>query len=177
MHQFYEYLIWIGGGCPLFYYHQAMITKERILEIINERIEEDNCFIVDLKVSKSNKITVLIDSKEGISIDYCIQVSRLIESSLDRDEEDFELEVSTPGLGQPLKVIQQYQKNIGKEVEVVPFEGAPFKGVLTVANEDGFVVEEQKKVKVEGSKKKEIKVFTHNYKFDEVKSVKIIVSF
>lgn len=154
-----------------------MITKERIVEIIKEKIEADDCFIVEVKVSASNKIMVTVDSLDGISIDYCIQISRLIESSLDRDEEDFELEVSTPGLGQPLKVLNQYKKNIGKEVEVTPFELAPFKGKLTSVTEEGFSVEEEKKVKIEGKKKKELKVFNHNYKFDEVKSVKIIVSF
>ena len=167
----------IGGGCPLFYYHEVMITKEQILEIITEKIEADDCFIVDVKVSASNKITVLLDSMNGVNIDYCIQISRMIESSFDRDEEDFELEVSTPGLGQPLKVIDQYKKNIGRQVEITPFESAPFKGELTEVSEEGFVVKEEKKVKIEGKKKKELKVFNHNYKFDEVKSVKIIVSF
>jgi len=167
----------IGGGCPLFYYHKAMISKEQVLEIIKEKIEEDDCFIVDLKVSTSNKITVLVDSIEGVSIDYCIKISRLIEGSFDREEEDFELEVSTPGLGQPFKVINQYKKNVGREVEVNPLEGAPHKGILAEVTEEGFTVEEEKKVKVEGQKKKELKVFSYNYKFDEVKSVKLIISF
>ncbi|GAF03992.1 ribosome assembly cofactor RimP [Saccharicrinis fermentans] len=154
-----------------------MITKEQILEIITQKIEADGCFIVEVKVSTANKITVLIDSMDGISIDYCIQISRLIESSFDREEEDFELEVSTPGLGQPLKVLDQYKKNIGREVEVTPFENAPFKGTLMEVNDADFLVKEEKKVKIEGKKKKELKVFNRNYKFDEVKSVKIIVSF
>ncbi|TLX76193.1 ribosome assembly cofactor RimP [Labilibacter sediminis] len=154
-----------------------MITKEQIQNIIQEKIENDDCFIVDLKVSVNNKITVLIDSTDGISIDYCIQISRLIEGSFDRDEEDFELEVSTPGLGQPLKVLNQYKKNIGRNVEVTPFETVPFKGTLKEVTESGFIVEEEKKVKIEGQKKKELKVFNHNYTFDEVKSVKVIVSF
>jgi ribosome maturation factor RimP len=154
-----------------------MITKELILNIITEKIEEDGCFIVDLKVTTSNKIMVLIDSTKGITIDYCIQISRLIEGSLDRETEDFELEVSTPGLGQPLKVLNQYKKNIGRKVEVTPFETAPFKGKLTKVSETDFTVEEEKKVKIEGKKKKELKAFTHNYKFDEVKSVRVIISF
>ncbi len=154
-----------------------MITKEQIYNIIAEKIEEDNCFLVDLKVSTGNKIIVQIDNIEGITIDYCIQISRLIEGSLDREEEDFELEVSTPGLGQPLKVYQQYVKNIDREVEVIPLNTAPLKGKLTEVSESGFTIEEEKKVKVEGKKKKELKTFSHNYKFDEVKSVKIIISF
>jgi len=154
-----------------------MITQEQIIQIIKEKIEADDCFIVEVKVSTSNKILVTIDSLEGINIDYCIQISRLIESSFDRDEEDFELEVSTPGLGQPLKVYNQYKKNLGKEVEITPFETAPFKGILKTITEDGFEVEEEKKVKIEGKKKKELKVFNHKYTFDQVKSVKLIISF
>ncbi len=154
-----------------------MITKESISEIIEERIADDNCYLVDVKVSTGNKIIVLVDSFSGVNIDYCIQISRLIEGTLDRDQEDFELEVSTPGLGQPFKVLNQYKKNVGKEVEVNPLEGAPLKGKLTEVSDSGFVIEEEKKVKVEGKKKKEIKVFSHNYKFDEVKSVKVIISF
>ncbi len=154
-----------------------MITKEQILDIITEKIEADDCFIVEVKVSASNKISVTVDSLNGISIDYCIQISRLIESSFDRDEEDFELEVSTPGLGQALRVLNQYKKNIGRDVEVTPLETAPFKGKLIEVSEDSFTVEEEKLVKVEGKKKKDLKVFKHNYKFDQVKSVKIIVSF
>ena len=154
-----------------------MITKEQINTIINEKLEEDNCFLVDIKVSSGNKITVLIDSVDGINIDYCIQISRLIEGSLDREVEDFELEVSTPGLGQPLKVHQQYLKNIGRNVEVTPLEGSPLKGKLTEVSENGITIEEEKKVKIEGKKKKELKIFSHKYMFDEIKSVKVIISF
>ncbi len=154
-----------------------MITKEQINTIISERLEEDDCFLVETKVSTGNKITVLIDSIDGINIDYCIQISRLIEGSLDREVEDFELEVSTPGLGQPLKVHQQYLKNIGRNVEVTLTEGTPLKGKLTEVSENGFTIEEEKKVKIEGKKKKELKIFSHNYTFDEIKSVKVIISF
>ena len=82
-----------------------MITKEKILDIIQQKIEEDNYFIVEVDIKPGGRIVVLIDGDEGVSIDYCISISRLIEQSLDRDTEDFELEVSSPGLGQPLKEI------------------------------------------------------------------------
>ncbi len=154
-----------------------MITKEQINTLIQEKLVADDCFLVDLKISTGNKITVLIDSLSGINIDYCIQISRLIEGSLDREVEDFELEVSTPGLGQALKVHQQYVKNIGREVEVTPLNAAPHKGILTEVSENGFTVEEEKKVKIEGKKKKELKIFSHNYTFDEIKSVKVVISF
>ncbi|MCW3805078.1 ribosome assembly cofactor RimP [Plebeiibacterium marinum] len=154
-----------------------MITKELINTIIEEKLTSDECYLVDLKVSAGNKITVLIDSLIGINIDYCIQISRLIEGSLDREVEDFELEVSTPGLGQAFKVHQQYVKNIGRDIEVIPLEGAPLKGKLTEVSDECFTIQEEKKVKIEGKKKKELKTFSHNYKFDEIKSAKLIISF
>ncbi len=154
-----------------------MITKDVVLNIIHDKLAEDNCFLVDLKISSGNKITVLIDSNDGINIDYCIKISRLIEDSLDRDAEDFELEVSTPGLGQPFKIIEQYKKNIGRNIEVTPLEAPPFKGILTEVSDSGFIVEEEKKVNIEGKKKKELKLFKYNYRFEEVKSVKLIISF
>lgn len=154
-----------------------MISKEKIVEIIAEQINADNNYIVEVKVSPTNKISVTIDSMEGLSIDYCIKISRMIDASFDREVEDFELEVSTPGLGQAFKVVNQYKKNIGKDVEVIPLETVPFKAKLTEVFDDGFAVEEERKVKIEGKNKKEIKVFNHNYKFDQVKSVRLIITF
>ena len=83
-----------------------MISTELVYSFIEEKLKEDDVFVVELKVSKSNQITVLIDSDSGVNISYCVDISRLIEGSLDREEEDFELEVSSPGVG-PFKVWRQ----------------------------------------------------------------------
>ncbi len=155
----------------------TMITIEQIKNIIENKIIEDNCFIVDIKVTASNKITVLIDSFDGVNIDYCIKINRLIEGALDREVEDFELEVSTPGLGKPLKVIEQYKKNIGRNIEIIPLQASPIKAKLIDVNEERFEAEEEKKVKIEGKKKKELQVIKHKFLFEEVKSVKVIIAF
>ncbi len=154
-----------------------MITVKQIEDLILDKLEEDGVFVVDLAVSPSNKISVTLDSEKGIPISYCVDISRLIEHNLDRDKEDFALEVSTAGLDQPLKMPRQYKKNIGREVEVLTNEDEKLKGKLTAADDEGFTVETQEKVKIEGKKKKELKITSHQFNFEDVKFVKIVVSF
>lgn len=172
------YLICVGDLSPLYYYLiKKMITKENIKDIIAEIIKDKNAFVVDIKVSMSNKINIEIDSFDGFTIEDCVEVSRLVESSIDRDKEDFELEVASAGLSEPFKVIQQYQKNLGKEIETVTKEGIKLKGILSNVSEEGFEIEESKMVKVEGKKKKQNVIEKHQFSFNQVKSTKIIIKF
>ena len=152
-----------------------MITKEQILKLMGDKLGEDGFFLVDVQVKPGNKIEVLIDSSKGVPIEYCVEISRLIEHSLDREVEDFSLEVSSPGIGQPFKVIEQYRKCVGRPVEVVTTAGNVQKGILEEVMDDGFRISEEKKVKIEGKKKKELKVFNHPFRFEEVKRVKEIL--
>ena len=154
-----------------------MITVKQIEDLILDKLEEDGVFVVDLSVSTSNKISVTIDSEKGIPISYCVDISRLIEHNLDREKEDFALEVSTAGLDQPLKLPRQYKKNIGRQVEVLTNNDVKLKGMLTEADDTGFAVETEEKVKIEGKKKKELKITPHRFNFEDVKYVKIVVSF
>lgn len=154
-----------------------MITENQVLNLIKEQLEEDNVYLVSLNVTTGNRIVVLIDSFDGISVEYCIRISRLIEHSFDREEEDFELEVSSAGIGQAFKVHQQYVKCTGKEVEVLGKDGIKIKGVLDSVDTEGFMIKEEKMVKPEGKKRKELQIIEHRYKFDDVKSVIEIISF
>ena len=151
-----------------------MITKEKI-QILVEEVMSSDMFIVDITVGTGNSILVSVDSDAGISVGECVQISRHIESSLDREVEDFSLEVSSPGLSLPLKVFRQYVKNIGREVEVVTKSGEKQKGVLKSANIDGFELEFLAKGRVDGKKVEETKMLT--YSFDQMKTVKIVISF
>ena len=154
-----------------------MISKDTIQEIIEDIVKEKNAFIVEIKVSSSNKINIEIDSITGFSISDCVEVSRLVESKLDREKEDFEMEVASAGLSEPFKVIQQYQKNLGNEVETLTNEGRKINGILYGVSDDGFEIEESKMVKVEGKKKKQNIIEKHNFAFNQVKSTKIIIKF
>jgi len=154
-----------------------MIKASLIEEMISEKLQQDNMFIVELSVKPGNKITVEIDNVKGVPISYCIEISKLIEAGFDREQEDFELEVASAGIGQPFKVKGQYEKNIGREVEVLTSEGKKFKGRLKAVLDDAFEVEVEEMVKVEGKKRKELQVSMVSCKFDEVKQVKDIISF
>ena len=98
-------------------------------------------FLVTVKVDNNNKIIVHIDTPEGISIDDCVRVSKELEEKLDREMEDFALEVSSPGLDSPFRVIEQYQKNIGKKINLVKTDGEKLDGILKKTGENGIVLE------------------------------------
>ena len=151
-----------------------MITKEKVQVLVEEAMSH-GMFIVEITVGTGNQIAVSVDSDAGISVGECVQISRHIEDSLDREVEDFSLEVSSPGLSLPLKVLRQYLKNIGREVEVVTKSGEKQKGILKSANTEGFELEFLAKGKVDGKKVEETKMLT--YSFDQMKTVKIVISF
>ncbi|MBQ8601482.1 MAG: ribosome assembly cofactor RimP [Bacteroides sp.] len=154
-----------------------MISKNVVEGIVNEWLEDKEYFLVDVTVSPDDKIVVEIDHAEGVWIDDCVELSRFIESKLDREEEDFELEVGSAGIGQPFKVLQQYLIHIGKEVEVLTKEGKKLEGVLKEADADHFVVTVQKKVKPEGAKRPVWVDEDLTFTYDEIKYTKYLISF
>ena len=128
-----------------------MIEKRTVCQIVEEWLEDKDYFLVEVTVSPDDKIVVEIDHAEGVWIEDCVELSRFIESKLNREEEDYELEVGSAGIGQPFKVLQQYYNHIGLEVEVLTKGGRKLSGVLKDADEEKFVVTVQKKVKPEGA--------------------------
>ncbi len=157
-----------------------MISKSRVTELINERIAElDNgLFVVSLSISSRNSILVELDKHEGgVSVKDCISVSRNIEHNLDREEEDFELSVTSAGLDKGLRVFPQYKKNIGREVDVKLVDGGGIVGTMIDATPDQIVVQTTRKEKIEGKKKKEVIVEDHVLPMNKVKETKIVISF
>lgn len=133
-----------------------MIDKERVRALAEERMQElgDDLFLVALNVSSGNKILVEVDRMDGnISIDDCVRISRNIEHNLDREVEDFSLEVTSAGIDKPFRVQKQYEKNIGKEVKV-QLDHGKVEGELKEVNDDNVVVTESRKERLEGKKKK-----------------------
>ena len=160
-----------------------MITKEQISALVKEQIQDSDKFIVDIKVSPSNKINVLVDGYSGLGIDDCVSISKHIEGAFDREVEDFELEVGSPGLDSPFVVLEQYKKYLGKEVKVINEEGKKIEGVLSEVNEEGIVLKYEEKQRIEGRKKKitvEIEkhlFFNGELKESNIKTTKIVISF
>lgn len=146
-----------------------MISEQKVKALVEEKIAETGAYLVEVKVSTTNQIRVYIDKLEGLSIKECVQVSRHIEGNLDREVEDYELEVSSPGLSQPFKVKQQYQKNVGRDVTVVTNEGQKVTGKLLEADDEGFTMLEKAKKKEEPKQLR--------FKYDDVKETKVVISF
>ncbi len=106
------------------------MNNKSLLNLVNEAlIENKSIFVVDLKISDSNKITLILDGDNGVSLKECIRVNRYIENNLDREEEDFSLEVTSPNIAEPLKSKRQYNKNIGRIVKIKT-ETEKFEGTL-----------------------------------------------
>jgi ribosome maturation factor RimP len=160
-----------------------MISEEKIRGLIEEKIVDTDKFIVNVTVHTNNKIIVLIDGYGGVGIESCIQISKYIEGALDREEEDFELEVSSAGLEAPFLVEEQYKKSLGKEVKVITEEGKKVEGVLAEISEEGIVVKYEEKQRLEGRRKRvtvpiEKKLyFKGQDKESNIKTTKIVISF
>ncbi len=154
-----------------------MIDSKKIKALVDEWLEAKDYFFVDATVDKDNNIVVEIDHKDGVWIDDCCELSRFIESHLDRDKEDFELEVGSAGIGQPFKVLQQYVNSIGKEVETMTADGKKLAGVLTAADESGFTLSYKEKQKVEGKKRPVQVDVERTFGYGDVKWVKAVIDF
>ena len=154
-----------------------MIDKNIVKGIVEEWLKDKEYFLVDVEVSADNKIVVEIDHADGVWIEDCVELSKFIEDHFNRDEEDFELEVGSAGLGQPFKVVQQYINFIGKSVEVMESDGKKVQGILKSVDGEDFVVTVQEKVKMEGKKRPVMMDVDHTYNMNQVKYTKYLISF
>ena len=154
-----------------------MIDKNIVKRLVDEWLEGKEYFIVDIQISPESKIVVEIDHADGVWIEDCVELSKFIEEHLSRDEEDYELEVGSAGLGQPFKVPQQYINFIGKEVEVLDQDGSKVKGILKSVDGNKFIVSVNEKVRVEGKKRPVKMDVDHEYDMNEVKYTKYLSSF
>lgn len=154
-----------------------MIDKSVVKNLVEEWLVNKDYFLVDITVSTDDKITVEIDHADGVYINDCVELSKFIEDHLDRDQEDYELEVGSAGLGQPFKVVQQYQNHIGEPVEVLGGDGKKVRGMLKSVDGRDFVVSVNEKVKVEGKKRPVMMDVDHQYNMDNVKYTKYLISF
>ena len=154
-----------------------MIDKNIVRQHVDEYLKDSEIFLVDVDVKPGNIISVEIDNENGITIDNCIALTKYIESKLDRDIEDYELEVGSAGISQPFKILRQYIKNIGNEVEVLTKTGKKLIGILKDADENGIVLTIEKQVKPEGAKRKITIEEDESFKYEEIKYTKYSIRF
>lgn len=151
-----------------------MIDKDLLKRTVLEAIEGTGVYLVDLQVKPDNEIIVEVDSNDGVDLDMCATLTRKIEAAFDREKEDYSLEVGSAGITAPFKVVEQYTKNLGKDVEVLTKDGRKIVGNLTAVDADtsSFTIEVPTKVKEPGAKRPTIQMVPEHLKMDACKSVK-----
>lgn len=154
-----------------------MIEKSIVKSLVEEWLQDKEYFLVDVEISLDDRIVVEIDHADGVWIEDCVSLSRFIEEHLNRDEEDYELEVGSAGLGQPFKVEQQYINCIDKEVEVLNGDGLKFKGILKSVDGRDFVVTVKEKQQVEGKKRPQLVDVDKAFNMDSIKYCKYVLNF
>lgn len=154
-----------------------MISKDTVKSIVEEWLDGKEYFLVDIEISPDDRIVVEIDHADGVWIEDCVALSRYIEDHLSRDEEDYELEVGSAGLGQPFKVPQQYHCFVSKDVEVLDADGKKYKGVLKSVDGGDFTVTVEEKQKVEGKKRPQLVSVDRTFQMDTVKYTKYLINF
>ena len=154
-----------------------MIEKETVKSLVNQWLEGKEYFLTDLSVSADNRIVVEIDHKEGVWIDDCVNLSRYIDQHLDREVEDYELEVGSAGIGQPFKVLQQYLNHVGQQVEVLTNGGEKLRGLLKEASEEGIILTVTVKVKEEGMKRPKLQEQDKQFSFNDIKQTQYVIDY
>ncbi len=148
-----------------------MIDKVKVLNIVEEGLKNsEDKFLVTLKITPDNRIFVDMDGDNGVTIDDCIALSRWIESQLNREEEDYELNVASAGVDSPLRMPRQYRKNVGREVSVTTLDGEKLEGRLEEADEKGFTI-------VPPAGRKKVQPQPVKFAYEEVKATKVMVKF
>ncbi|HEY6901159.1 MAG TPA: ribosome maturation factor [Puia sp.] len=156
------------------------IMSSETIKVVESLIQallanEPGYFLVDIRIKPTNNLKVFIDGDQGISIEKCVQYNRALYKKIEESglfpTGDFSLEVSSPGLDEPLKLLRQYKKNVGRLVELVLQDGTKKEGRLMEVSEDGIIVEETR------GKNKKKEVINHTFLFDNIKTTKIQVVF
>lgn len=153
-----------------------MIQKEELKNWIEEYLQGTDYELVTLEVSAGNDILVEVDRLAGVDVDFCAQLNRCLVEKLDAVEPDYSLEVGSVSLTDPFKTKMQFEKNLGHDVEVL-VEGKKLRGQLVSVDDETFSVDIEEKVAVEGKKRKETRIVTHTWRYDEPKYVRYDLKF
>lgn len=163
-----------GGGLRASFLlkYRDMIEQKKIEEIVAEFLQESEVQLINLKVTPQNEILVEVDAYKGVDLDFCAALSRHIQAQLDREEEDFELEVGTVSITDPFRTKMQYEKHLGHDVEILTKDGRKLHGVLVNVEDSYFEADVEVLVQIEGKKKKEKQLQTQRFGYEDVKYCK-----
>lgn len=131
----------MGDKSPLFYWGKILITKEHILSLATEHLKDSPLFVTGIRISSDQQINLFIDGDQGVTIKDCVELSRAIESNLDRTKDDFALDVSSHGATTPLTLPRQYLKHIGRTFEIRLEDGTKLEADLVACTPENITVE------------------------------------
>jgi ribosome maturation factor RimP len=161
---------------PLFI--KNMTFKNKVQELLDVALtERSHLFLIDLSISDANKISIVLDGDNGVSLQDCIDVSRAVEAELDREEQDFSLEVASAGLSNPLKFVRQYKKNLGRNLKVKTISSEEIEAKLTAVDDKKITLEWQAREPKKIGKGKETVDKKIELPYESIKEAIVIVSF
>lgn len=164
------------ASVPLFI--QNMTFKDKVQELLEAAlIERSHLFLINLSINEANKISIVLDGDQGVSLQDCIEVSRAVEADLDREAQDFSLEVASAGLSSSLQLVRQYKKNIGRNLKVTTITSEVIEAKLTAADEEKITLEWQAREPKKIGKGKETVDKTAVVTYQNIKEAIVIVSF
>ena len=164
-----------GTVVPSFY--KIMTFKEKVLNLLDEAIaSHPSLFLIDLTITDAFKIIVAIDGDNGVTLQDCIDISRAVENNLDREEQDFSLEVASAGVSAPLKNVRQYKKNIGRTLKVKT-SSETIEGILTAVDEEKITLEWEAREPKKIGKGKETIQKKQEVLFTDIKESIVIIIF
>ena len=174
-----------GGGKSLLLFFTGdnrrriliMIDKRELENFVNTHLDGTDMFLVETEITPTRLVRIEIDSDSAVDIDKCVELSRQIEESFDPEIGEYELEVGSSGITSPFKTPRQYRKNIGREVETLTKDGKKLKGILRAADDTGFTISVETKVKPEGAKRPVIENVDHTFGYEDVKQTKYLLKF
>ena len=159
-------------------FYKNMTFKEKVERLLDAAIlERSHLFLIDLKIDEANKINVVLDGDNGVNLQDCIDISRVVEQELDREENDFSLEVASAGVSSPLKLVRQYKKNIGRKLKVKTTEDQEIEADLVDADESRISLEWKAREPKKIGKGKETVEKSVNLPYSEIKEAIVVISF
>jgi ribosome maturation factor RimP len=159
-------------------FYKNMTFKNKVQEVLDAAlVERKELFLIDLSINDANKISIVLDGDLGINLQDCIDISRAVENNLDREEQDFSLEVASAGISSPLKLVRQYKKNIGRTLKVKTNSLEEIEAQLTMANDEKITIEWQAREPKKIGKGKETVEKKLELSYENIKEAIVIISF
>ena len=152
--------------------------RDTVKDLLDKALDQrKDLFLIDFEVLSDNTIRVVLDGDKGVLVEDCMFISRAIEHNLDREEQDFSLEVSSCGAASPLQLPRQYNKHIGRNLEVKIIEGDKLEGQLAGVSEEGITLKWKTREPKSVGKGKETVTKEVNIAFENIKEAKVIIKF